>query len=45
MHSFVFGSGVCPLQLLENWVTPHLRLEACHSMLQHSKIILGTVGA
>ena len=33
-------------QLLENLGTPpHLRLEACRSMLQHSKFFLGTVGA
>ena len=34
-----------PLQLLENWVTTHLRLKACRGMPQHSKLFLGTVGA
>ena len=36
-----------PLQLLEHWVTPppHLRLEACRSMPQHSIFFWGAVGA
>ena len=37
MHSFVFGSGFC--RLCSGW-NPHLRLEACRSML----LVLGRVG-
>ena len=37
--------GLPPLQLLKNWVTPHLQLEACHGMPQHNKFFLGTISA
>ena len=37
--------GFATFFFLENLGTPHLRLEACCSMLRHRKFFLGTVGA